>query len=425
MHLTQGIILSTLLVTVFLWATNLISKTIASFFLLAIFITFGKTPITQILTFPLSENFILIVFSFIFSQGIANSKLADKLIQPFLFRYANSLFKFFFILFILQTLMIFIIPQPISRIIIIVMVFLDYFERIGLHTEIKGIMVFWIYVSSAFINMIMIRGDIVLNNALITIANHSITEGIWIQYMMVPSLVMYVILAIGFNVRFKSSLIGFGVNNSENAFGRSKLNNIEKKHLFIIVLTVLLWAAESVHGIKATVIVVLGSLAMFAIGLLKIKDLKSVDIHLLVFLTATSSIGVVLKNSGVSDMIFLRFIHLFSDTFFIKFIIIIILTATSLHMLLGSNVTTMSVIIPGLLIIGSGLVSVEILMFIIYIAVCSHFVLPFHNVLMMIGIGNKHFTAELMLRFAPMLTGIVVFGIFTVYLNWWRIIGVL
>lgn len=424
MSIDQSVILAALLLTIVFWTTNVINKTYTSIFLLAVFIVFGRTPVKQIFSFPLSENFIMIVFSFIFSQGIANSKLADKLIQPILFRYANTLFKFFISLFIIQIMMIFIIPQPFSRVIIIAMIFIAYFDKINLDNKIREIMVFWIYASSALINMIMIRGDIILNNALITIANHTITEATWILYMTVPSIIMYILAAMVFILTFRNSIKGFKVICPENTIVNFKLNTQENKQLLIIVLTVLFWAGESVHGVKGTVVVVLGSLAMFAIGLLKIKDLKSINIHLLIFLTAAFSIGGVLKGSGVSDVIFLRFVPLFPDEFSLTYIMIIIITAATLHMILGSAVTTMSVVVPGLLIIASGQTSTEILMFIMYVMICSHFVLPFHNVLLMIGNGNRHFTAELMLRFAPALTGIVVFGIFAVYLNWWRIIGV-
>jgi di/tricarboxylate transporter len=304
------------------------------------------------------------------------------------------------------------------------MIFIAYFDKINLDNKIREIMVFWIYASSALINMIMIRGDIILNNALITIANHTITEATWILYMTVPSIIMYILAAMVFILTFRNSIKGFKVICPENTIVNFKLNTQENKQLLIIVLTVLFWAGESVHGVKGTVVVVLGSLAMFAIGLLKIKDLKSINIHLLIFLTAAFSIGGVLKGSGVSDVIFLRFVPLFPDEFSLTYIMIIIITAATLHMILGSAVTTMSVVVPGLLIIASGQTSTEILMFIMYVMICSHFVLPFHNVLLMIGNGNRHFTAELMLRFAPALTGIVVFGIFAVYLNWWRIIGV-
>ncbi|PKM69482.1 MAG: hypothetical protein CVU93_03290 [Firmicutes bacterium HGW-Firmicutes-18] len=75
MSIEQSVILAALLLTIVLWTTNIINKTYTSIFLLAVFIVFGRTPVKQIFSFPLSENFIMIVFSFIFSQGIAKDRL--------------------------------------------------------------------------------------------------------------------------------------------------------------------------------------------------------------------------------------------------------------------------------------------------------------------------------------------------------------
>jgi hypothetical protein len=61
MSIDQSIILAALLVTIVLWTTNVISKSYASVFLLVAFMVFGKTPIRQIFSFPLSENFVMIV----------------------------------------------------------------------------------------------------------------------------------------------------------------------------------------------------------------------------------------------------------------------------------------------------------------------------------------------------------------------------
>jgi len=44
-----------------------------------------------VLTFPRSENFLMIVLAFLFSQGIANSGLAERLLQPLLLRFAKTL----------------------------------------------------------------------------------------------------------------------------------------------------------------------------------------------------------------------------------------------------------------------------------------------------------------------------------------------
>jgi hypothetical protein len=44
---------------------------------------------------------------------------------------------------------------------------------------------------------------------------------------------------------------------------------------------------------------------------------------------------------------------------------------------------------------------------------------------MMIGDGNRHYRGETMLKFAPALTGVVTISILFIYMNWWRVAGLL
>jgi len=421
----QSAVLGALLLVITWWTTGIVDKTCASLFLLAVFLIFGTTPIEKVFQFPLSETFVMIVFSFLFSQGIANSKLADKLLQPLLFRFANSLWKLLLSVFLIQVVMIFVIPQPFSRVIIISLILTEYFNRISLNGRTKDVLLFWLYASSIHINMFLLRGDIILNNALLSIAGHPMGEVTWMQYMLVPSFLFYLLSAAGFLLVFRKDLKQFGIEGVQKAILPQKLDKKEAGQLILIAAVVVAWATESIHGISGTIIVIIGSLAMFLIGLLGKKDLKTVNIRLLIFLTAAFSIGAVLKTSGVSDVLFSRFVTLFPAEFSYYYVFLILVTAVVLHMFLGSNVTTMSVVVPGLLVIGSGIVKQEIMMFLIYVAVCAHFVIPFHNVILLIGDGNKHYKAETMLKFAPALTVAVILSIFLIYMNWWRFAGLL
>lgn len=97
----------------------------------------------------------------------------------------------------------------------------------------------------------------------------------------------------------------------------------------------------------------------------------------------------------------------------------------ALHMLLGSNVTTMSVVVPGLMSVGAGVVREEVLLFLIYLGVCGHFVLPFHHVLLLLGEGDGCYTSRHMARFGLPLTALTLLGGLTLYLGWWRLAGLL
>lgn len=88
--LQQSGILSALVLTILWWVTGAVERTIASVFLLAVFLLASGAPAATVFSFPLSENFIMIAVSFLFSQGISNSGLPGKLLQPLLNRFARS-----------------------------------------------------------------------------------------------------------------------------------------------------------------------------------------------------------------------------------------------------------------------------------------------------------------------------------------------
>src|SRR6056297_1588060 len=425
LSLNQSIVLASLILTISWWTVGVVKKSYASLFLLVMFTIFGKTPVLLIYNFVISEVFVLIVLSYIFSQGISNSKLAQKLLEPYLYKYGDNYIKLMAIILILQFLMIFIIPQPFSRIIILSIIIKEFFKGINLNQKSQSTLMFWLHTSSVFINMTMIKGDLILNNALLSIANIKIAEATWIKYMMIPAFIFYLISALGFILTFKKDLKKYNECEKNLEVKRQSLNRKDKANTFIIVVTVVLWATENFHGIPGIALVILGSLAMFGNKLLKKEDLKCIDLNLLIFLTAAFSIGRVMSYSGTSDDIFSNLTSAFPGEFNLIYILMIVLVSMGLHMILGSNVTTLSVVLPGVLLISRGIVNPVTVMFITYVAVCAHYLLPFHSVIILIGNGNKLFSSKKTMKFSPVLTLIVVFSIFLIYRTWWMLIGVL
>ena len=420
LDLNQSIIMSGLLITIICWTSNIVNKAYASLFLLALFVIFGRTPTYEIFSFAISDTFLMIVFSYLFSQGVSNSGLTKKLLEPILFKYADNFIKLILIIFILQFTMIFVIPQPFSRIIILAIIINEYFERIKLEEKTKEAVMFWLHASSVFINMTFIRGDIILNNALLNIADISINESTWMSYMFVPSLIFYAISVLGFVIVFRKELNKYNDCEKGEEPKKEELTSKEKRNLVLISAVVLLWATEYIHGISGCITVIGGTVLMFIFDMLEIKDLKVVDIGLLIFLTATFSIGKVMTYSGISDAIFSKFVAIFPDKFNL-ITVMVIATSIGLHMILGSNITTLSVVVPGLLLISSGIVDPLVIIFLIYISVCAHFALPFHQVIVLIGNGNNLYPSKTVIKYAPMLTIIVFISILLVYKTWWQI----
>src|SRR5690554_2890362 len=96
LDLNQALVLAALLFAITNWTTRAIKSIYVSIILLAIFSIFGDTPLNKVFSFFISENFILITFSFIFSQGIANSKLPEKLLYPLIGKYVNNVYQLLF-----------------------------------------------------------------------------------------------------------------------------------------------------------------------------------------------------------------------------------------------------------------------------------------------------------------------------------------
>lgn len=90
------------------------------------------------------------------------------------------------------------------------------------------------------------------------------------------------------------------------------------------------------------------------LGLLRLPDVKAINVKLLIFLTAAFAIGGTLKSCGVADRLFSLFVPVFPQTFSPAYAAVVLLTVVLLHTVLGSNITTMSVVVPGLMSIGAG-----------------------------------------------------------------------
>lgn len=423
--LNQSIILSTLVFVIILWVTGIVSKTYASIFLLIIFSIFGKTPIDKIFQFPLSENFLMFVLSFIFSQGIANSKIAEKIIEPIFKRFGTNYISLIITIVITQLVMIFVIPQPFSRLIIIAMIFKSFLNKIKVDNSLEEVLLFGVFAFSVIVNLMFKRGDIIISTALTTIGNIQISEIQWIQYMTVPTILLCLLCIILYIFIFKKELVTYNQINKDSFEVNRKFDKKEKINGLLILVIILFWATEALHNINEIYIVSAGIIIMFALKILTIKDYKAVNLELLVFLTAAFSIGQVMKFSGIADLLFSKFIVLFPDDFNLIYMLIIVLISLILHMIIGSNVATMSVVIPGILAISAGEINNIPLLFIILITVCTHYILPFHNVILLVGNGNNYYSSKTVSRFGVVYTVILFISICTLYYVWWNIVGLI
>ena len=418
----QSAILASFVVTILWWATGAVERTVASIFLLAVFLLGSGAPMSTVFTFPLSENFVMILLSFLFSQGIANSGLLGKLLQPLLLRFARTPSRMILFLIASSMVSIFIIPQPFSRIIVLSLIYREYFNRRNLSKELSAVLMCGLYYFSVLVNTVMIRGDIMLNGALISMANQPVGETLWMQYMTAPTLAFILLSALLYLFVFRKTLATFP-ESEPDASEPVNLTRKDWRNLLFLAAVVLVWATEEFHPISGTVVVLVATVLMFPLGMLGLQDWKSINVKLLIFLTAAFAVGGTLRACGVADRLISLFLPLFPPAFSISYVLVVVITTLLLHMVLGSNITTMSVVVPVLMSIGEGVAPPLPLMFILCITICSQFILSFHHVILLLGEGSGSFSTKELLQIALPHTALALIALFLLYLPWWCLTG--
>jgi len=131
-----------------------------------------------------------------------------------------------------------------------------------------------------------------------------------------------------------------------------------------------------------------------------------------------------MTHSGIAQIIFSSLTRFFPETFSIWYMLVVICTCIGLHAVLGSSITTLSVVIPGLSLISSGIVQKEILLFTIFVSVCGHYFMPFHSVIIMIGEGKKYYSNSIVLKYGIALTLLIIISVLCIFLPWWMLVGI-
>lgn len=429
MEVCQRIIFNALLLTIIWWTTGLVNRNIACIFLLVVFLVFGNSTPLQIFGFALSPSFYLIMMSFMLSTGTSNSKVADRIAFLVLNRYGGTPIKLVLLSFLFGIVLIFIIPQPFSRVILLSSIYQAFINNRTDSNDTREVLLFSIFVASTTTSMLFINGDIILNYSVLQFGSVQISAREWLAAMFLPSLAANIIVFFSFVFLFKSKLNkGFFNDDKGDGFNgdeKIKMSGKEISAVIIMMFVILLWSTEALHGINPSIIAALGVIAMLGFGVLSLKDVKTINTGLLLFLTTVFAIGAVMKQSGVSAQIFSRISLVLPGYDSGYYLISVAVIVMVLHMLVGSAVTTLSVAVPSLVEMSHGMVNPLGMVLLSYTAVSMHYILPFHHATIMIGAANKTYCDKLVIKLGIVLTVITIVAILCLYVPWWKYIGLI
>ena len=110
------------------------------------------------------------------------------------------------------------------------------------------------------------------------------------------------------------------------------------------------------------------------------------------------------------------------------FILAAFITVVSIgiHMVFGSVIAVMGIVIPAMLAFTSSMgISTIIPVMIAYIAINTHFILPFHNLAILVGIGedNGMYTEKETIKFGVPFTFVLFIITVAIAIPWWKVIG--
>lgn len=435
MNFAQSATTAGVLLVIIWWTTNLVKKVPASIFLLLWFCLFSGAPARTIFTFPTGETFIMLVITYLFSQAISNCGLIDRVLLPLLLRFVHTPVSCILAVIVSFSLTMYVIPQPLARLVLVSVVFNSFLKRTTVPAAARQVLMYAVFVFYAIVNIACKDADLIMNYVAANSSGAEISNGAWTRAMAVPTVGYAAVVILIMLFLFRRELKGVSIQTAPNIEpAPSGFKREELPPVIVILATVLLWMTSGLWGknivlfgyITAnTIVTIISTVILFAMKTIGKKDFSAIDIVTLIFLSAAFAIGGVMKACGAADVVFGQFRSIFPDHFSVFYLMLIILVGMLLHMVLGSNTTTLSVIVPGLVLLCGNVVSPEVVVYASIISVAFHAILPFHSVALMIGASNGYYPNSFVTRLGIPVTPFIFLVAAFIYLPWWRLIGLI
>lgn len=418
----QALVTASIVLIVIWWSANLIQKIPSSLLLLGIFCACQAAPLTTIFSFPLSETFPLLALTYVFSAAISHSGLVEHFLQPLLARYVHTPIQCMGAFLLSFYLTFYVIPQPIARLFMMLTIYKQFFAGTTLSPVVKSVLYYALYMFHGASVLSVKEADMIFNYAAVSFSGVAVSSGDWIKAMFIPVTLLCLLLGVMLFLVFRKELAGVRIQVTSQAESKA-LTEQQRKAMWIILGTVILWMTTPLHHVSGTWVTLVSVFLLFRIGILTKKDWGTIDVSTLVFLAAAFSIGGVMKACGAADALFGLFRNVFPETFSPKYLCIMVLVTMLIHMILGSNTTTVSVVIPGLMILCQPAVPAQLIVFSTVIGLNYHAIVPFHSVVLMIGAAQGDFPANYVTRTAVPLTALVYLSALVLFYPYWKLIG--
>ncbi len=208
-----------------------------------------------------------------------------------------------------------------------------------------------------------------------------------------------------------------------------KMTSIEKRTAFWLVVAIVLWMTDTLHGVNIgwVTLIIAMLMAMPIIGnVLTAKDWASVPVQTLVFLTAAIAIGTVGGATGMNSWIAATLLPSTAPTSLFLLAGLITVIGIALHMVLGSVIAVMGVAAPAIIAFTSGAgINPIAPTLIVYMAIAAHYILPFQHLNILVGAAEDTggYSQKETIKLGVPLIAVMFFTTMVVMVPWFSVIG--
>ena len=420
------------LMTVVFWATNVAQSGFVGGLYLVLLLVFNvATPDLVFKAWYGSSTMWLIIGAYMIAGAVKDSGLGERIAYAFIKKFVRSYNGIIISIFVLTFILSVLIPHPWPRAFLIMSVMAVVIQSAKV-PKVDAVKIgFTVFAASVPVSLILITGDSVINPLAASYAGDAVNSWLgWVKYMGVPAIVASILTLLLILVLFKPSQpVTINLEEIEKKQKeQGPLSMLEKRTAVWVVIAIILWMTDSIHGINIgwVTIGIAMLMSMPLIGeVLTVKSWGQVPVHVLVFLTSAMAIGTVGGATGMNTWLADTILpsNLPSNIFVLALLMAVI--AMVIHMFMGSVIAVMGVAIPSLLIATEAMgVSPIVVAMVVYISIAAHYILPFHHLNMLVGQGEENgmYTQKETIRLGAPLT-VVVFIVVIVAVVWWKIIG--
>lgn len=420
------------LMTVIFWAFGIAQPGYTSGLYLLLLAVFKVADTKLIFSTWTTSMMYLIIGAYLIATAVKESGLGERIAYWYIEKYVTNFRSIIVSIFVLTFILALLIPHPWPRAFLIMSVMAVVVKSANIPHEDAVKIGFTVFTASIPVSMIFLTGDASINPlAAASCAPETVGWMTWLKVMGVPMIfasfiTMFMIMAL-----FKPTK-EVEVNKADIVKQRQKMGpmtGIEKRTAFWVILAIILWMTDTLHGIDIgwVTLFIAVMMAMPKIGgILTPKSWGGVPVQTLLFLTAAVAIGRVGAATGMNEWIAKTLLpssvpeNMFVLAAFITVISIVI------HMAFGSVIAVMGIVIPAMLAFtqSMGLTTIIPVM-IAYTAINCHFILPFHNLAILVGTGEENgmYSEKECIRFGVPFTLVLFILTCVIEIPWWKLIG--